>query len=178
MQTFSSFALAAGIALAGFAPAKAQDQGDFFAVAEQQGNLSTLVEALRASDAGWFLEEDNQYTLFAPTDEAFAALPEGVLDALLTEENLPKLNAILEGHVVPEQQVTAGDLSDGQTLDPATGEPIEVAISGDQVMVGEATVMTPDIQTEQGVVHVIDTVLVPDMVVEAMKYRGEWPEGE
>ena len=170
--------LAAGLALAA-APALAQDEaGDLYAVAEEAGQFSTLLEALRASDADWFVEEDVTYTLFAPTDEAFDKLPEGVLEALMTEENRPKLNAIIEGHVVPDEELAAADLSGGQTVDPATGEPLEVSVEGDQVMVGEATVTEADIQTDGGVVHAIDTVIVPEMVIEALKYREEWPETE
>ena len=173
-----TLALAGGLALAGFAPATAQDAPDFRTAAEEAGQFSTLLRALDASDAGWFLEEGEPYTVFAPTDAAFDELPDGVLDALLTDENRPKLNAIIERHVIPDGAVMAADLSDGEMLDPATGEPLEVSIEGDQVMVGEATVTQPDIETSDGVVHAIDTVLVPEIVVEAMKYREQWPETE
>ncbi len=172
-----TLALAAGLAMAGLAPAAAQDQaGDLYAVAGEAGEFSTLLQALKASDATWFLEGDDPYTLLAPTDAAFDELPDGVLEALLTDENRPKLNAIIEGHVIPDGEVMAADLSDGQMLDPATGEPIEVSLDGGRVMVGEAAVTQADIRTDNGVVHAIDTVLVPEIVIEAMKYRGEWPE--
>ena len=109
-------------------------------VLEEKGEYDTFLKALDASDAGWFLEEDEPYTVFVPTDAAFEALPEGVLDALLTDENRPKLNAILEGHVIPDGEVKAADLSDGQNLDPATGEPLAVSIDGDAVTVAEIAV--------------------------------------
>lgn len=150
----------------------------FFATLTSAGDFSTLEQVLQGSDATWFLEEGEAYTLFAPTDEAFAELPNGVLDALMTEENRPKLNAILERHLVPDGALMAADLSGRDALDPATGEPLEVSSEGDGVMVGEATVTQPDIETENGVVHAIDTVLVPEIVIEAMKYREEWPETE
>ena len=150
----------------------------FFAELREAGAFGTLVEALGASDATWFLEEGEPYTLLAPTDAAFETLPDGVLDALLTDENRPKLNAILERHLVPDGEVMAADLSDGQMIDPATGEPLEVSSGGEQVTIGEATVTEADIRTENGVVHAIDAVLVPEIVVEAMKYREEWPETE
>ena len=178
MTMTRAIALAGGMALAGAAPAAAQDAPDFRTAAEESGQFSTLLQALEASDAGWFLEEGEPYTVFAPTDAAFDKLPDGVLDALLTEENRPKLNAIIERHVIPDGEVMAADLSSGEMLDPATGEPLEVSMEGDQVMVGEATVTQPDIQTDNGVVHAIDTVLVPEIVVEAMRYREEWPEAE
>ena len=150
----------------------------FFAELQEAGEFGTLVEALRASDATWFLEEGEPYTLLAPTDAAFETLPEGVLPALLTDENRPKLNAILERHLIPDGEVMAADLSDGEMIDPATGEALEVAMDGDRVTIGEAAVTRADIETENGVVHAIDTVLVPEIVVEAMKYREEWPEAE
>ena len=140
-----------------------------------KGDYSTFLKALEASDAGWFLEEDLTYTALIPTDAAFDKLPEGVLDALLREENRPKLNAILEGHVVPEAEVMSSDLSDGQMIDPATGEPLEVSIDGDAVMIGGATVVDPDIEADDGVAHGIDTVIVPEMVVQAMKFTGDYP---
>ena len=178
MTVSRTLALAGGLAAVGLMPAAAQDQGDLRTVAEEAGQFSTLLQALDASDATWFLEEENRYTLLAPTDEAFSKLPDGVLDALLTDENRPKLNAILEGHVLPDEELTSDQLSDDQMLDPATGEPIEVSVEGDRVMVDQATVTQADIQTDNGVVHAIDTVLVPEIVVEAMKYREEWPETE
>ena len=144
-------------------------------VLEEKGDYSTFLTALEASDAGWFLEADMTYTAFIPTNAAFDKLPDGVLDALLREENRPKLNAILEGHVVPEAKVMSSDLSDGQMIDPATGEPLEVSIDGDKVMIGEATVVDPDIEADNGVAHGIDTVIVPEMVVQAMKFTGDYP---
>ena len=144
-------------------------------VLEAKGEYATFLKALEASDAGWFLEADMTYTAFIPTDEAFAKLPDGVLDALLREENRPKLNAILEGHVVPEAEVMSSDLSDGQMVDPATGEPLEVSIDGDMVTIGEATVVEADIEADNGIAHGIDTVIVPEMVVQAMKFTGDYP---
>ena len=150
----------------------------FFATLQEAGDFSKLTEALQASDATWFLEEGEPYTLFAPTDEAFEKLPDGVIDALMTDENRPKLNAILERHLVPDEELASSDLSGREALDPASGEPLEVSAEGDSPMVGEATVLQAGIETENGVVHAIDTVLVPEIVVEAMKYTEEWPETE
>ena len=186
-MTIRALTLAAALA-AGAAAATAQQDPEpegtqaqrdaFFAELEGAGAFATLVEALRASDATWFLEEGEPYTLLAPTDAAFETLPEGVLPALLTDENRPKLNAILERHLIPDGRTMAADLSDGQAIDPATGEPLEVGVDGERVTIGEAAVTEADIETENGVVHAIDAVLVPEIVVEAMKYREEWPEAE
>ena len=96
----------------------------------------------------------------------------------MTDENRPKLNAILERHLVPDEELASSDLSGREALDPASGEPLEVSAEGDSPMVGEATVTQAGIETENGVVHAIDTVLVPEIVVEAMKYTEEWPETE
>lgn len=146
---------------------------------EAKGDYGTFLKALDASDAGWFLEDeegtDVGYTLFVPTDEAFGKLPEGVLDALLEEENLPKLNAILEGHVVPDAVEAASDLSDGETLDPATGEPLNVSVDGDAVTIEGIAVVDPNITGENGLAHGIEEVIVPEMVVQAMKFTGDYP---
>lgn len=143
---------------------------------QEKGDYSTFLEAVEASDAGWFLEEDMAYTAFVPTDEAFAALPDGVLDALMKPENKPKLNAILEHHIVPEVVATAAEVSDGQSLDVADGEPLTVKVDGDTVMVDGAKVVEPDMEAENGIAHGIEQVLVPEIVVQAMKYTGDFPE--
>ncbi|WP_420392186.1 fasciclin domain-containing protein [Acuticoccus sp.] len=166
--------LAAAFTLA-FAAAPVAAAENFRSALEAKGNYATFLKALEASDAGWFLEEDEAYTAFVPTDAAFDALPDGVLDALLREENRPKLNAILEHHVLPDVQVTAADLSDGRSLDVAGGEPLEVSIEGSAVTVDKASVTEPDIDTDAGIVHGIDAVLVPEIVVEAMKFTGDYP---
>lgn len=142
---------------------------------EEKGNYGTFLQALEASDAGWFLEDDLSYTVFVPTDEAFGALPEGVLDALLQDENKPKLNAIMEGHVIPEATAMAADLSDGQSLDPATGEPLTVSVDGDAVTVEGIEVVEADIEADDGIAHGIGEVIVPEMVVQAMKFTGDYP---
>ena len=142
---------------------------------EGKEQYSTFLKALKASDAKWFVEEDVRYTAFVPTNEAFDALPDGVLDALLSEENRPKLDAVLEHHVVPETVAKAGDLTDGQSLDVAEGEALTIKLDGSTVMVNGARVTDPDVAVDQGVAHGIEKVLVPQMVVEALKFRGEYP---
>ena len=150
----------------------------FFAELEQAGDFDTLVAVLKASDATWFLEEDMPYTLFAPTNAAFDELPEGVLEALLVDENRPKLNAVLERHLVPDDAMAASDVSGQEVIDPASGEPLTIEAEGADVEVGEAMVTEANIALEHGVVHAIDAVLVPEIVVEAMKYTGDWPEAD
>ena len=106
------------------------------------------------------LKGDGPFTVFAPTDEAFAALPEGTVDSLLLPENKDKLTEILTYHVVPGA-VMSGDLTDGMMAATVEGEEIEISL-GDSVMVDEATVVMPDVEASNGVIHVIDSVLMPD----------------
>lgn len=148
---------------------------EFLAQSDEFDTLRELIDTV--PDVAWFVKEDVAYTIFAPTDAAFAALPEGALDALKRPDNHDALKAILEGHVVPDKVYMSADLSDGTVLDPATGEDIEVSIRGDNVMVAGAQVVQPDIETEQGVVHAIGTVLMPELVADALRQRGVLPAG-
>lgn len=143
-------------------PAPEPEAGDIVAVATEAGSFSTLVAAIDAAGLVETLQGEGPFTVFAPTDEAFAALPEGVLDALLLEENLEVLQQILTYHVVPGE-VMAADVTTG---DVATVEGSTVAIEvGDQVTLnGTATVVTPDVEASNGVIHVIDQVILPEGV--------------
>lgn len=134
----------------------------------EEGNL-TIVGAAEAAgyttfaslvrDAG--LEEtlnEGTYTVFAPTDEAFDALPEGTLEDLLADEQA--LTDVLTYHVV-EGEYMASDLEDGQTLTTVQSATLPVSIADDEVTIGTATVVEPDIVASNGVVHGIDAVLIP-----------------
>ena len=140
---------------------------------EGKDEYSTFLEAVKASDAKWFIEEDVKYTAFVPTNEAFEQLPEGVLDALLKEENKPALTMVLEAHVIPDEMLKSDQISPDATLDPAAGEPYEVSVDGDTIMIGEANVTEADIEADQGVAHGINQVLVPEIVSDALAYRME-----
>lgn len=143
-------------------PAAEPEAGDIVAVATGAGSFATLVAALDAAGLVETLQGEGPFTVFAPTDEAFAALPEGVLDALLLEENLEVLQQILTYHVVPGE-VLAADVTTG---DVATVEGSTIAIEvGDQVTLnGTATVVTTDVDASNGVIHVIDQVILPEGV--------------
>jgi uncharacterized surface protein with fasciclin (FAS1) repeats len=125
--------------------------------------FSTLLAAVEAAGLGETLAGDGPFTVFAPTDEAFAALPEGALDELLLPENVDQLTAILTYHVVPGE-IMAADVMPGdvQTVNGAS-----FTISTDDGVVitdgqgGEATVIQTDIEASNGVIHVIDAVLLP-----------------
>jgi len=133
---------------------------DIVALASSQQNLSTLVEAVQAANLVETLQGDGPFTVFAPTNEAFAALPEGTLEDLLKPENQEKLAAILKYHVV-SGEVMSSDLSDGMTPETVEGSQIEVSINGENVMVNSASVVNPNVDASNGVVHVIDAVILP-----------------
>lgn len=137
------------------APATA---GTIVDIAAGADNLTTLVAAVTAADLVETLQGPGPFTVFAPTDEAFAALPAGLLDALLLPENKDTLAKILTYHVVPSA-VMAADVTDG---DVATVEGQSVTLStADGVTVNGAKVVQADVVADNGVVHVIDAVLLP-----------------
>ncbi len=129
-------------------------------VAGEAGTFKTLLAAADAADLVEALQADGPLTVFAPTDEAFAKLPEGTVDSLLQPENKEKLVSILTLHVV-SGKVMSTDLSDGATAPTLQGQELTFAIDGESVRVGEATVIAADIGASNGVIHVIDTVLLP-----------------
>ena len=131
-------------------------------VATANGSFTTLVAALQAADLAETLSEAGPYTVFAPTDEAFAALPEGVLDKLLLPENKEVLTQILTYHVA-DGSVTSADLETG-AVPTLEGTDVDVVVGGDAVTVGNATVEQPDVIASNGVIHVIDAVLIPEGV--------------
>ena len=148
---------AALITFAG-APAFAQDATmDIVDTAVDAGNFTTLVAAVEAAGLVETLKGEGPFTVFAPTDEAFAALPEGTVEGLLADPEA--LADILTYHVVPGQ-VMAADLTDGMTAATVQGADVTFTV-GDTVMVNDATVTTPDIMATNGVIHVIDAVIMP-----------------
>lgn len=122
--------------------------------------LSTLVAAVQAAGLVETLSGEGPFTVFAPTNDAFAALPDGTLDSLLLPENKQQLTDILTYHVV-EGKVMSSDLSDGQVIKTVNGGELTVSIVDGVVKIGDATVTTVDVEGSNGVVHIIDTVLLP-----------------
>jgi uncharacterized surface protein with fasciclin (FAS1) repeats len=139
-----------------------EKDGDIVDVAVSTKFLSTLVEAVKAGDLVGTLKGDGPYTVFAPTNEAFAALPEGTLEALLMPKNRDKLVEILTYHVVAGK-VLSSDLSDGMKAKTVEGSDITVHVSDSGVKINEANVSAADIMASNGVVHVIDRVIIPPM---------------
>ncbi|MEO1133436.1 MAG: fasciclin domain-containing protein [Cyanobacteria bacterium J06639_1] len=147
-----------GSDLAPAAETEASAEGTVVDVAIAAGSFSTLVQALEAANLVETLQGEGPFTVFAPTDEAFESLPEGTLENLLLPENQDQLVQVLTYHVVPGA-VESGDLVDG---DVATVEGGAIAVTtGEQVTVNDAEVLQPDISASNGVIHVIDAVLLP-----------------
>ncbi|MFL0682458.1 MAG: fasciclin domain-containing protein [Algoriphagus aquaeductus] len=124
--------------------------------------LSTLVAAVKAGDLVEVLKGDGPFTVFAPTNEAFAKLPAGTVENLLKPENKAQLVAVLTYHVVPGK-VMSSDLKDGMKAKTAQGGEVTISLKGGKAMVNDATVTAADIEASNGVVHVIDTVILPSM---------------
>ena len=137
-----------------------EKDGDIVDLAASTKFLSTLVAAVKAGDLVETLKSDGPFTVFAPTDEAFAALPEGTLETLLMPKNKDQLVEILKYHVVPGK-VMSSDLSDGMKATTAEGSDITVHISDSGVKINDANVSAADIMASNGVVHVIDRVIIP-----------------
>lgn len=134
---------------------------DIVAVAQSAGTFTTLVAAVQAAGLAETLMGPGPYTVFAPTDEAFAKLPEGTVESLLLPENIEQLKAILLYHVVSGSVMAA----DVVTLNEATtvnGATIAIAVGDAGVVLnGTTNVVTTDISASNGVIHVIDSVLMP-----------------
>ena len=141
-------------------PEPATASQDIVALAQGNEQLSTLVKAVTAADLAPTLQGEGPFTVFAPTNDAFEALPQGTLDDLLAPAGKEQLTEILTFHVV-EGEVMASDLSDGQIIKTVQGDELEVSIDGEEVKIGDATVVQADVDASNGVVHVIDTVLQP-----------------
>ena len=133
---------------------------DIVDTAVAAGNFTTLAKALTAAGLVDTLKGPGPFTVFAPTDEAFAKLPAGTVDELLKPENKEKLVAILTYHVVPGKALAQDvvKMSDAKTVN---GKSVKIMSQGGKVMVDNANVTKADIQASNGVIHVIDTVLLP-----------------
>ena len=138
------------------------EQPDIVDTAIAAGSFNTLVAAVQAAGLVDALKADGPFTVFAPTDEAFAKLPAGTVDDLLKPENIDKLKSILTYHVVPAK-VLAADVADGASAPTLLADnSLSFDIQDGNVFVGTAQVVQTDIVTSNGVIHVIDTVLLPN----------------
>lgn len=154
---FSLFLLAGA---ATFAVANKHDSKDIVDTAVSAGQFNTLAAALTAAGLVETLKSPGPFTVFAPTDEAFAKLPAGTVEDLLKPENKDKLVAILTYHVVAGEVDSSKvvTLSEAKTVN---GEMVDIKVVDSKVMIDNATVIKPDVKASNGVIHVIDTVLIP-----------------
>jgi uncharacterized surface protein with fasciclin (FAS1) repeats len=154
-------ALTFAFALFTYMPAHSSNHGkDIVDTAVSAGSFNTLVAAVKAADLVDTLKGEGPFTVFAPTDEAFAKLPAGTVEDLLKPENKEKLQAILLYHVVPGK-VMAADVVKVTSAKTANEMDLKVMVDGNMVKINEAQVVQTDIMTSNGVIHVIDTVLIP-----------------
>ena len=133
---------------------------DLIETAQQAGTFKTLIQAIGATELAEILTSPGPYTVFAPTDEAFAKLPKGTLESLLND--IPKLKRIVLYHVA-FGDVRAEDLMEINEAETVEGSVVAIE-STDGIKVNDANVLQTDILTDNGVIHVIDTVLVPALV--------------
>ena len=155
----SALALVAAALIGGVAHAQAPGK-DIVDTAVGAGSFKTLAKALQAADLVTTLKGTGPFTVFAPTDEAFAKLPQATLDDLLKPENKAKLRRILSYHVVAGR-VTAADVQKLKTAKAVSGDTIDITVAGGAVKVEQAQVTKTDIAASNGVIHVIDAVLLP-----------------
>ncbi|MEX2513078.1 MAG: fasciclin domain-containing protein [Cyclobacteriaceae bacterium] len=143
-------------------PLKKEADKDIVDLAVGTDILSTLVAAVKAGDLVDILKGDGPFTVFAPTNEAFAKLPAGTVESLLKPENKAQLVKVLTYHVVAGK-VKSTDLKDGMEVETVQGQKIKIMLKDGKAMINDATVTSADIEATNGVVHVIDTVILPEM---------------
>jgi uncharacterized surface protein with fasciclin (FAS1) repeats len=136
------------------------DAPDIVEIAAGNEDFSTLVAALKAADLVDTLAGEGPFTVFAPTNAAFDALPEGTVESLLKPENKAQLSAVLTYHVVPGA-VYAGDVVELSSATTVQGGDVSISTEDGRVMIDGAQVIKTDIEAENGVIHVIDAVLLP-----------------
>lgn len=160
-HAFKAALLVGALAVAGCSEMMTSKDPDIVEVAQSAGSFNTLVAAVGAAGLVDTLKSDGPFTVFAPTDEAFAALPAGTVENLLKPENKDQLTAILTYHVLPGK-VMAADIV-GQRLHVATVNGANVTVNGrgKTVHVNKASVISADVPASNGVIHVIDKVLLP-----------------
>ncbi|MFW6299786.1 MAG: fasciclin domain-containing protein [Oceanicaulis sp.] len=139
------------------------EPGTIVEIAAGNDNFSTLVAAVQAAGLAETLSGEGPFTVFAPVNDAFAALPDGVVDSLLLEENRDQLTAILTYHVVPGEYLAAETPAGEYELTTVQGDTVDVVVGeGGSVTVDGANVVMADVDASNGVIHAIDAVIMPD----------------
>ncbi|NIO10919.1 MAG: fasciclin domain-containing protein [Deltaproteobacteria bacterium] len=141
--------------------AGSSDKKDIVDTAVSAGSFKTLVAALQAAELVDTLRGDGPFTVFAPTDAAFSKLPAGTVESLLEPKNKAKLQAILTYHVVPGN-VMASEVVNLSSAKTVNGKTLKIRVNNGSVMIDNAKVIKTDIATSNGVIHIIDTVVIPD----------------
>jgi uncharacterized surface protein with fasciclin (FAS1) repeats len=160
MKTLRNLTITAlALSTLALSPVQAAPAGDIVAVASGAGSFNTLVAAVKAAGLVETLQGKGPFTVFAPTDEAFAKLPAGTVESLLKPENKEKLVAILTYHVVAGKVMAA----DVKTMEVKTvnGKELDIKVTEGKVTVNNAKLIKTDVAVSNGVIHVVDTVLLP-----------------
>ncbi len=152
--------LALSLSVAGAAVAESMPDKDIVETAVSAGSFTTLVAAVQAAGLVGVLKGEGPLTVFAPTDEAFKKLPAGTVDNLLKPENKEKLIAVLTYHVVPGR-VTADEVVGLKSAKTVNGQELKVSARDGSVMIDNARVTATDIAASNGIIHVIDSVVLP-----------------
>lgn len=162
VRKLAALAIVAGFVLSAgsFASAQIMSDKDIVDTAVAAGSFKTLAAALQAAGLVDTLKGQGLFTVFAPTDEAFAKLPVGTVEELLKPENKEKLKAILLYHVVAGK-VTSKQMVKLHSAKTVNGQTVTIAVKGGKVLINNATVVKADVEASNGVIHVIDTVLLP-----------------
>lgn len=161
MNRIRTLAMAAVVASPLALTAVSAHATDIVETAIEAGSFNTLVAAVEAAGLVEVLRGDGPFTVFAPTDEAFAALPEGTIEMLLEPENVEQLVAILTYHVVPGEVPASAAAGSVVELETVQGQAVTVDGTGGGVTVDGANVIAADIEADNGIIHVIDTVILP-----------------
>ena len=162
MKNLLSIALLAVLVLwsAPNVAAQPETDKDIVDIAVEAGTFETLVAAVTAAELVDVLKGEGPFTVFAPTDEAFAALPEGTVENLLKPENKDQLIAVLTYHVVPGR-VTSAEVVNLTEAATVQGSTVDIKVKEDKVYIDAATVIAVDIEASNGIIHVIDAVILP-----------------
>lgn len=162
MKNLFSIALLAVLVLwsAPNVAAQPDTEKDIVDIAVEAGTFETLVAAVTAAELVDVLKGEGPFTVFAPTDEAFAALPEGTVENLLKPENKDQLIAVLTYHVVPGR-VTSAEVVILTEAATVQGSTVDIKVKEDKVYIDAATVIAVDIEASNGIIHVIDAVILP-----------------
>ena len=163
MRNVSKLLTGAAVALPLVMGGTAARAADIVDTAANAGSFDTLVAAVQAAGLVETLKGEGPFTVFAPTDEAFARLPEGTVESLLQPENREQLVALLTYHVVPGKVMSSDIAGQEMAVETVQGSPMSIDATDGAVRVDDASVTQADIETDNGVIHVIDAVITPEM---------------